>query len=148
MSKNLREQFIARHPKTKGIPYIVPAPNQLQLDIDGKDELIEARRLIKMYSALAIDNKKLPQILTVKTEPSSTPGHFHTTITVNVILRELERILLQTVLGSHRYRELLSYAGSKMNVPDPILFYTKGNKPTIGPGGNAVSESQPYIPRN
>ena len=73
--------------------------------------------------------KVAEQIGVVTTEwlpsPSGQSDHSHVVVKLGREVTQMERILLQSVLGSDRKREALSWVRLVNNDPDPTLFYEK-----------------------
>lgn len=106
--------------EANGCTVKLPAPNQLFVDIDSEDGA--------MWFCLNI-GKVSEQVGVVDTERhpsrSGTPLHEHVTVTLAREVTEMERILLQAVLGSDRKREALSWVRLVNNDPNPTLFFEK-----------------------
>jgi hypothetical protein len=108
--------------KLRGLDLVLPADNQLQIDIDSE-------------AALATFNKNLPKfelhfakVINKEIVPSKSgdPNKMHITLTLNTDLFDTNaKIAFQAFLGSDPTRELLSYVRWSNNDEHPTLFYEK-----------------------
>lgn len=117
-----RLDYLARVEKA-GLEVVVPAPNQVQIDIDGVEQYEKYVDLIKILSSgdfwVNIDNiKEIPS-------RSNGPGKYHITITFDRPISDWERIAWQASLGSDCKRELFSCVRLRNNEPIPICFFEK-----------------------
>lgn len=99
---------------------ILPAANELQIDIDNEDnEQFFHQNLPKVSEYVGV--------YTWEEGPSRSgePERKHITVKLNRDVTPLERILLQAVLGSDLRRELLSYCRWTIDDPHPTLFFEK-----------------------
>lgn len=98
----------------------LPKPTELFIDLDSEED--------KTWFYLNI-GKVREQMGNVDIEwissPSGDPGHAHVIVTLSREVSEMERILLQAILGSDRKREALSWVRLVNNDPSPTLFYEK-----------------------
>ncbi len=102
---------------------VFPNQKELQLDLDS-DEAVQTFKT---------NLPTLEQFLKVKhygIKGSRNPGKYHATVEMILPLQsDMERILLQTCLGSDPKRELLSYWRLLKRDPHPTLFIEGGTKP-------------------
>ncbi len=101
---------------TEDLEIIFPDSTQLQLDIDDSvtAEVFERNR--------GIIEKHFGIVYASQTISRNGEGR-HITITLKKrLLNEMERILLQAVLGSDPKRELLNYLQYLERDPHPVLF--------------------------
>lgn len=103
-----------------GWKIVVPAPNELQIDIDSASQYDKHNHALEAFL-------RFFQIGGVESHGSKSgaPGKLHITITLMNEVSPLERIALQSLLGSDPRRELLSYVRLKLNDPVPTLFMEK-----------------------
>jgi hypothetical protein len=105
----------------KGFYTVLPADNQLQIDIDSEAGLAQFDKFRDL-----IKQQEHWDVLTAITTPSKEAGHFHITVTLKDNVTPLERIALQAILGSDPLREFLSLVGIlKENRSFPTLFFEK-----------------------
>lgn len=114
--------------ETTGEVVVLPKANELFIDID--DEAASTRfydNVAKVHEYVGVlDQRHRPS-------RSGDPNRWHITVDLARSVNDMERILLQAVLGSDLRRELLSYCRITIGDPHPTLFLEKG--PTlIGPG--------------
>jgi len=103
----------------KGLAVVYPEDNQLQIDIDSNRAFsifFEMKSLLEKYFTV-IDVKILPS-------RSGLPKR-HVTVTLDQPINDYQRIALQTMMGSDRVREFLSYIQARNCDPNPILFLEK-----------------------
>lgn len=100
---------------------VLPAPNELQIDIDSYEQYEIYRQRIK----------ELNQIHCVKkTKEIPSPGgadHRHIYISLEDEVSKEERVFLQLFLGSDPIREYLSFCLIKIGDPCPVLFFEDEN---------------------
>ena len=114
-----------REAKENGLVVVYPEDNQLQIDIDSDRAFgifLEMKHLLERYF-----------VVTNVTVSYSRSGHpkRHVTVTLAQPINDYQRIALQTLMGSDRVREFLSYIQLRQNDPHPILFIEKpGLQPT------------------
>lgn len=91
--------------RAEGWKIVVPADNELQIDIDcEEDEKLFLRNFSVLFDYLTEGN---PSYVTTPS-PSGEPFHSHITVTLPFAVTPWQRIALQASLGSDRMRELLS----------------------------------------
>lgn len=99
---------------------VLPAPNQLQLDIDTKKSLNEFYNRKRLLSRIGY------QIRDYVVKNSKSGGeHYHVTVTLVQELTHLERIILQMFLCSDPIRELLSLRRIKNGDCYATIFFEK-----------------------
>ncbi len=112
------EDFVKRAER-KGLKIVYPKPNQLQIDIDTDDQYKTFQRMeVALYKYFGIKNK----VETVS--GNGLPGR-HITLDLGYDIDDMERILLQSVMGSDPMRELLSYIRIKSGHEHPTVFLEK-----------------------
>jgi hypothetical protein len=96
---------------------VYPQPNELFLDIDDAESMKLFLERMPIMGDLIASQK-------VRPSPSKTPYRFHVTVTlVRPVKDAFERILLQTLLGSDRFHEILSWKAASLGVEKPTLFF-------------------------
>ena len=111
-----------------GLEIVLPNPNELFVDLDSE----------QAYELFLAQIEVLKQILDV-TEVSTYPSKSglpcrHARVTVRIpktrggTLGVMERLALQTMLGSDRRCEILRYMRHCFNDPNPTLFLEKKNE--------------------
>jgi len=99
---------------------VIPAENQLQIDIDCFEDLLIFNRYLLIFQ------EKFPQAVFGVTKSRSKPDGKHITITVpGRNFSAIERIAYQAVLGSDRKRELLSLFDVDAGRELPTVFFEK-----------------------
>lgn len=103
--------------KAKGLVIRLPLNNELLVDIDSDADLAEFDRNYGIVDELfGVDE--------VITTPSrNKPQGKHIIVKLDIPITPLERVLLQSILGSDRRREALSLWRIHNNDPDPTLFF-------------------------
>lgn len=86
--------------KQRGLVVVWPEKNQLQFDLDSKEELAEFYHRWHEFSERMEYG--------IEQHETQTQGHYHVTITMEHKFTEWERIALQAVLGSDTMREFLN----------------------------------------
>jgi len=117
----------------KGLEVVLPASNELQIDIDNEHSYLLFQKQIQIVQAFigVVDIREAPS-------KSGQKWKMHITVELDVDVTTLERLALQAMLGSDRVRELLGYVQFKNDDPYPTLFI---EKPTLllteGDNGNS-----------
>lgn len=103
-----------------GWKVVLPADNELQLDIDDSAgfQIYEKHR--PMFGHF-IEIEKVTEI----PSKSGKYGRKHITLILKKTVTPIERILFQSLLGSDRMRELLSWIRIQQNDLNPTLFFEK-----------------------
>jgi hypothetical protein len=98
----------------------IPSPNELFIDIDDKDSAMWfCLNVGKINEQVGVkDTHRAPS-------PSGKPEHEHIVLTLVRDVTDMERIAMQSFLGSDRKREALSWVRLVNNDPNPTLFYEK-----------------------
>lgn len=110
--------------KENGWEVVLPAENELLLDIDNTHDFETYERNIELFSdrVVFVTGRK------VAPSKSGKPGKCHVTLTLAEDISHERRILFQLMLGSDRKRELLSHIRVMNNDPSPTLFFEKASK--------------------
>jgi hypothetical protein len=96
---------------------VYPEPNQLFLDIDDVASLQMFVDHMPILGDLIYSH-------TVKQSPSKKIGRFHITVQLSRPVRDdFERIMLQTLLGSDRLHEMLSWKAASLGIEKPTMFF-------------------------
>lgn len=122
----------------RGLVILLPAGNEIFLDLDSHEAHDEACGLIELAKKCGLP------ITGTYVAPSQTPGHVHMIVTFDLTdaifdnfddMPEL-RIGLQAAFGSDRKREVMSYARVFQSIPDPTcLFATTAQADRWGRSG-------------
>lgn len=116
-------------PKTKaeslGLDIYEPKPNEVLLDFDEPtdDDEIEYRQTLEMIND-ALGSPFTPYLVEAKRTVSKSGKGAHVYLTCSRELSNLERVLLQAVLGSDRKREALGFMRITLGSTRPpgVLF--------------------------
>lgn len=96
---------------------VYPKPNELFLDIDDGDSM---KLFLDRYPILG----DLVEEYDERPSPSGKPYRFHITVTLSRPVKDdFERIMLQTLLGSDRFHEILSWKAASLGIEQPTLFF-------------------------
>lgn len=102
---------------SKGCTVRVAERNELLIDIDDEDGWHWfAVNIGKVEEHIGCTWAEIPS-------PSGDPKHKHIVVTLDREIDNYERIILQSVLGSDRQREALSWIRLINDDPNPTLFY-------------------------
>lgn len=115
----VRSSIALAQAASKNCKVVEPKTNELFVDIDdvnGKGWFNQNIR--KVESEIGCTYVEMPS-------PSGEEHHQHIVVTLNRDVTPLERILLQTCLGSDRKREMLSWIRFINDDPIPTLFFEK-----------------------
>lgn len=133
----LRDQTFAKA-KADGLKVILPASNQIQLDIDRPwpyeitrldRKIKEVRQLIHNGDAKAISVLlHFDEEFSIKRHEAwrSVGGNIHVMLTLNRDLDLLDRIALQAILGSDPMRELCNLRRARCGAEDPVALFCPG----------------------
>lgn len=111
--------------KLLGLEVVLPKANELQIDIDSTDDYA----LFDMHFGILLQYE-VAQV--TRDEPSKSGGERrHITVQMGRDVTNMERMLLQSVLGSDRKREILSWVQQCNGDPNPTLFLEKA-QPLLG----------------
>lgn len=113
-----REEYIKRM-MVEGYRVVLPEPNEVFIDIDTEDDyqlFLDQFKLI--LRDIGVVNKR------EHTSRNGLPGR-HITLTMAFAMTDVERIALQSVLGSDPKRELLSMVRLIRGDKHPTLFVEK-----------------------
>lgn len=118
--KHTEMQWGLARARRSGWKIVEPAPNQLQLDLDGARAI---RKYGMQWSILY--RAGLTKGWKEKLQPSKKNGHVHVVITMPKAVDNLERVALQAVLGSDVKREAFNYCRVKKHNKYPIVLFRK-----------------------
>lgn len=112
----------------KGLAVVYPAPNQLQIDIDSLDAAHDYDKRI------AFVREHLPDLVVEAHRAPSASGlpRLHVTLTLSRSLGALERIAIQSLLGSDPWRELYSFVCHEKGRTLPTCFFEPKNESERG----------------
>jgi hypothetical protein len=111
--------------KAAGLTIVTPEPNQLLIDIDEESASIQYNQMIGMFCSFF-------DVVDIKDNPSKSGAkHRHITLTLGHPISNVERVLLQAILGSDPKRELLSYVRLLRGIEPATLFF---EQPAPGQG--------------
>ncbi len=103
----------------KGLRVVYPASSELQIDIDSTEQLNTFWRLLAVFAR----NRSVTGVR-VSPSPSGRDGRYHVTVTLGVNLVDaMQRVCLQSLLGSDPVREMLSWERVLNADPHPTLFF-------------------------
>jgi hypothetical protein len=103
--------------KQMGLNVVVPEPNQLFIDIDNTGAYQHYNQMLGVVNSFF-------DVVDIDDSPSkSGRPHCHITITLGHPISNVERVLLQAILGSDPKRELLSYARLLRGIKPATLFF-------------------------
>lgn len=103
-----------------GCNVVMPEPNQLFIDIDSNEDY---RVFIEHHAMLTSIGGEGGKIVSTKASKSGLP-RCHIVLEFDRELSNVERVLLQAVLGSDRKRELLSWIRIRSGATEhPTLFF-------------------------
>lgn len=105
--------------KAEGYNIILPAANELQVDIDSEDSYI------KFTQAMDILTRYFEDIKTTEKVSKSGMPHRHIVVTLPFEVSEAERIAFQAALGSDHKREILGAIRNQLGIQPCTLFAEK-----------------------
>jgi len=100
--------------QTLGRIVVFPRPNELFLDIDNPAAM---RRFVRGVARF------IGVTFLVRPSPSGRPGRHHVVVTMPTAVTPMERIALQSMLGSDPVREMLSWRRIQHGIDDATLFF-------------------------
>lgn len=104
---------------SKGCIIVLPAKNELFIDIDDGASLALFYDNVWKLGDLVSGFRRAPS-------PSGKIGREHITVTLSRDVRDaFERILLQTLLGSDRVHEALSWWSASHGIDNPTVFFER-----------------------
>jgi len=107
---------------------VYPKPNQLFIDIDSDADLEIFHRLFELFRST---NKFKDSSFASVASPSGRAGRRHVTVTLPRTVEPVERVYLQSLLGSDPLREMLGFcrhdAGAE---PEAISVFFESKDPT------------------
>jgi hypothetical protein len=102
-----------------GLKAVVAEPNQLLIDIDTKESEYKFNSIISLVASFF-------PLEVISDLPSRSGGdHRHITLTLGHSISDVERVLLQAILGSDPKRELLSYVRLLRGIEPATMFFEK-----------------------
>ena len=104
----------------EGLNVVLPASNELLIDIDNEHSYMLFNKQIQIVQAFigVVDIRE-------QASKSGQPYKLHITVELDKDVTGMERLALQAMLGSDRVRELLGYVQEKNGDPHPVLFLEK-----------------------
>lgn len=130
----LRDQTFSKA-RAEGLEVIIPTSNQIQLDIDRAwphetayldRKIKEVRHLIHNGDAKAISVLlRFDEEFSIDRHEAwrSVGGNIHVMLTLNRDLELLDRIAIQSILGSDPMRELCNLRRARRSAEDPIALF-------------------------
>lgn len=113
---------------SRGCVVVYPKPNELFIDIDTEQQRTQFKICFNILLKIAAyTGSKCIE----RPSPSGKSGRYHITVTLPGPVDELERIMLQAMLGSDPLREILSYARLVAGDPRPVCFFEKPQKKAV-----------------
>jgi hypothetical protein len=100
--------------KTLGRVVVFPKANELFIDIDNPAAMRRFVRGVARFTGVTF---------LVRPSPSGRPGRHHVVVTMPTEVTPMERIALQSMLGSDPVRELLSWRRIQHGIEEPTLFF-------------------------
>jgi hypothetical protein len=106
--------------KKQGLKVVPAQADELQIDIDNKESHE------RFYSMLGMLMSFFPDITwEEKKSKSESPFRLHITVNLGHKISNVERVLLQAIMGSDPKRELLSYIRLLRGIEPATLFFEK-----------------------
>lgn len=130
----LRDQTFAKA-RADGLDVIIPASNQIQLDIDrawSHEAAYLDRKIKEVCHLIHNGDAKTISVLHRFDEEfnierheawRSVGGNIHVMLTINRDLELLDRIAVQSILGSDPMRELCNLRRARCGAEDPIALF-------------------------
>jgi len=120
---SLHSSEAIKEAEENGGEVLFPSPNQLYLDLDSEESVNLFLNNLNMLDRHISINQ-------CGYQESRTPGKYHGIVELNApVMSDMERVLLQAILGSDPKREFLSYMRILKRDPHPTLFIEGGRKP-------------------
>lgn len=107
--------------RQRGMTCLIPEPNQLFIDIDSEEDF----KVFELGMEIFLDRlnyvaKEVPVFI----NPSSSGlPHRHIVVDLPFEIDDAKRLLLQTVLGSDRKRELVGFLELYNGIEHPVTFF-------------------------
>lgn len=114
-----RDEKASEQAAKKGCRVVLPAPNELFVDIDDFASLAVFRKNVERLK------EYMPCTWEERESPSGLPDHRHMVVTLEEDVDPFERIALQALLGSDRTREMLSWQRLQRYEANPTLFFER-----------------------
>jgi hypothetical protein len=109
--------FNIKEAKAKGLEVITPKENELLVDIDSAKDLAIFQQRFKQLSKYIKCSFEITE---------SRSGNYHAYVQLErPVKSEMERLFLQTFLGSDVQRELLSWVRINNNETNSTVFFEK-----------------------
>lgn len=106
--------------KAKGLVVVWPKPDQLFVDIDDDVSLATFEKHVLIVKAV------IPCTWMVMRSPSDKPDRWHATVKLTRPVEDVfERILLQALLGSDLFHEILSWKQATAGNATPTCFFER-----------------------
>lgn len=111
----------ARVAASRGLVVVLPTEKELFLDIDSDEALATFHAQVDLLQHV------FPYVEGWDIAPSQSrrPGHAHITVRLGCTVNQVERLLLQAVLGSDLKRELLGYGRHIRNSEVVTAFFER-----------------------
>jgi hypothetical protein len=110
----------------KGLVIVLPAENELFLDIDCAEDAAVFARHVQILGDEGILGNTVISSFKRAPSPSGKEGREHITVTLaRPVAGAIERIALQTVLGSDRLHEALALTRALAGAEHPTVFFEK-----------------------
>jgi hypothetical protein len=103
----------------KGQVVVLPADNELFLDIDDEESLALFKSCVEMME------HKVKLEWNMKPSPSGRSGRFHITVKMPRAVTPIERVAIQAFMGSDRKRECLSWCRLQDGETTVTRFFEK-----------------------
>jgi hypothetical protein len=120
---SLHSSEAIKEAEENGGEVIFPSSTELYLDLDSEESVnlfLENLNMLDRHISISKYGY----------QESRTPGKYHGIVELSQpLMSDMERILLQTILGSDPKREFLSYMRILKRDPHPTLFIEGGRKP-------------------
>jgi hypothetical protein len=116
----LESSYAYHQAELNGHVVVLPKDNELLIDIDSDAaEQLFHKQLTKVNEYVGVST------WTATPSKSGEPERKHIIVQLQRSIAQIERIVLQAVLGSDLRRELLSYCRWTIGDPQPTLFFEK-----------------------
>jgi hypothetical protein len=130
---DVRFEAACEQAEAKGCNVVLPRPNQLFIDIDTHEDFLTFFEHRAMLDSIGEGGK----VISDTPSKSGLPRR-HIVLEFDRDLDNMERVLLQAVLGSDRKRELLSWIRIRSGASEhPTLFFEPKEQPVVAKGADA-----------
>lgn len=113
-----RMEYAEHVAKKRGCVIVLPKANELFIDIDS-DEKMEF--FYRQRDRLEMVVGAMPFVATPS--PSGRPGRYHVVVTMSYDVTNVERLILQAVLGSDLVRERIAFERMVQEEENPVMFF-------------------------